>query len=221
MNGHRLIRLVFLAVGLPATALRAADSLLPQPQPPKAMPAPPRTTPRVLPLEETIPDWQARWELARALSYLKRYDESIAEYRKVMAARPADLAVRQDYGQVLLWAGRAEESYAELSRIPANQLTPAEALAVADTQVARKQYAEAEAIYRGHIQRDPGDQLTRLKLAEILSWTKRYDESLQLYRTILAELPDDVQVRRRYALVLLWAGRPEDSAAEPRRTITE
>lgn len=69
--------------------------------------------------------------------------------------------------------------------------------------------------------REPDDQLTRLKLAEVLSWTKRYDESLALYRTILAALPADLQVRRRYGLVLLWAGRPEESAAELRRTLPE
>lgn len=194
---------------------------LPKPQPPKVEPAPPKNTARVQPLHEVIADWQARWELARALSYLKRYDESLAEYRKVLAERPDDVAVRQDYGQVLLWAGKSPEAYAELNRVPAAQLTPAAAIALADTQVARGEFTKAEAAYRQQLDRDPSDQLTRLKIAEILSWTKRYDEALKLYREILAVMPGDVQVRRRYARVLLWSGRPEESAAELRRTLSE
>lgn len=210
-----------LAVGAHA---QVRDSLIPprpQQAPPRADPAPPKNPARVQPLNDVIADWQARWDLARALSYLKRYDESLAEYRKILAERPDDAAIRQDYGQVLLWAGRAEEAAAELARVPASQLTPTAALALADTLVARRQYGEAEAIYRKQLEREPGDQLTRLKLAEILSWTKRYDESLARYREILAALPDDEQVRRRYALVLLWAGRADEAAAELRRTLPQ
>lgn len=216
---------LFLALIAGPLAAQVPASLVPPPPPaqtpPVALPAPARSPARVQPLNETIPDWQARWELARALSYLQRYDESLAEYRKVLALRPDDTAVRQDYGQVLLWSGRVEDSYAELSRVPAADLTPAAALALADTLVARRAYPEAEAIFRRELARNHGDHLTRLKLAEILSWTKRYDEALALYRTILEALPDDVQVRRRYALVLLWAGRVDESAAELRRTLAE
>jgi tetratricopeptide (TPR) repeat protein len=193
---------------------------LPQPNPPKAQPAPPANAARIVPLSESIPDWQARWELARALSYLQRYDESLAEYKKVLAERPDDPAVRQDYGQVLLWAGKLEESFAQLNQIPADKLSAAGALALADTLVARRDYDRAEKLYRAQLTREPADQLTRLKLANILSWTKRYDESLALFRTLIAALPDDVQVRRRYALVLLWAGKAEESAAELKRTLT-
>lgn len=194
---------------------------LPKPVPPRAMPAARRDTLRPLPFGDPIPDWRARWELAQALSYLKRYDESLAEFRKVLAERPGDVAVRQDYGQVLLWAGRVDEAYAELNAVPREQLKPEAAVALADTLVARKDYPGAERIFMAQLQRAPDDQLTRLKLAEILSWTKRYDESLALYREILTARPDDIQVRRRYALVLLWSGRSDEAAGELRRTLPE
>jgi predicted Zn-dependent protease len=221
------MKILPLAAGLmlvTSALAQAPTSLLPplpRPTPPKAQPAPPRNASRIVPLSEQIPDWQARWELARALSYVQRYDESLAEYRKVIAERPTDAAVQQDYGQVLLWAGRSDESFKVLSAVPPAELTGSAALALADTLVARGEFPRAEPIYRAQLAREPGDQLTRLKVAEILSWTKRYDEALALYRVILAALPDDVQVRRRYALVLLWAGRPEESAAELRRTLSE
>lgn len=220
-------RVVLAFALLAAAPVRAGEppSLVPPPPPgqtpPVPMPAPPRNTSRIVPLAESIPDWQARWELARALSYLQRFDESLAEYRKVLVVRPTDNLIRQDFGQVLLWSGRSDDAYAELSKIPAAELSPAASLALGDALVARRAYPEAEAIFRRELQRAGGDQLTRLKLAELLSWSKRYDESLQLYRAILTALPEDVQVRRRYALVLLWAGRPQESAEEMRRTLTE
>jgi len=108
-----------------------------------------------------------------------------------------------------------------LNNIPLEQLTPAAAIALGDTLVARRDYDRAEAIFRDQLQKRAEDHVTRFKLAEILSWTKRYDESLALYRIILAALPGDDQVRRRYALVLLWAGRTEESAAELRRTLSK
>lgn len=202
-------------------AQNRASMLPPQPEPvpPKFAPAPPRDTSRITPLNEEIPDWQARWELARALSYLKRYDESLSEYRKVLAVQSGNLAVRQDYGQVLLWAGRIDEAYAELNAVPSADLTRDAAIAFADTLVARREFNRAEPLYRAQLQADPNDQLTRLKLAELLSWGKRYDESLPLYRIILAARPNDTQVRRRFALVLLWSGHPEESANEMRKTL--
>lgn len=212
---------VFVTAPLCAGEVPSLVPSVPAQTPPVPLPAPPRNTSRVVPLTETIPDWQARWELARALSYLQRFDESLAEYRKVLVVRPNDGLIRQDYGQVLLWAGKTDDAYNELSRIPAAELTPAAALALGDALVARRAYSEAESIFRRELERAGGDQLTRLKLAELLSWTKRYDEALELYRAILAALPDDLQVRRRYALVLLWAGRTQESAEEMRRTLHE
>lgn len=218
----KTVAFLFLSVAGSVIA-QPAESLLPilpQPEPPKSMPVVQRPPPRPLPFGEPIPDWQARWELAQALSYLKRYDESLAEFRKVLTERPTDAAVRQNYGQVLLWAGRTEDAYTELNAVPPEQLSRAGELALADTLVARKDYERAEKIFATQLQRAPDDQLTRFKLAEILSWTKRYDASLALYREILAARPDDLQVRRRYALVLLWSGRSEEAAAELRRTLS-
>jgi len=210
---------------LPSLAFaQARPSLLPaapEPEPPAIAPVPVAPTPRTLQLSETIADWEARRDLARALSYIKRYDESLAEYRRVLDARPDDMVTRQEYGQVLLWAGRVDDARDVLSAVPQAQLTPAASLALGDTLVASRRYDEAEVIFRSQLAQDPSDQLTRLKIAEILSWTRRYDESLALYREILTALPDDVQVRRRYALVLLWSGKTEAAAAELRRTLPE
>ncbi|RCK80451.1 MAG: hypothetical protein OZSIB_3197 [Candidatus Ozemobacter sibiricus] len=54
----------------------AVSSIL---HPPLLVAAPPASPPAPLPpgFGDPIPDWQARWELAKVLSYTKAYDESI------------------------------------------------------------------------------------------------------------------------------------------------
>jgi tetratricopeptide (TPR) repeat protein len=67
---------------------------------------------------EEIPDWIARWELARVLSYVKRYEESAEEYRKLLKEKSDLTEARAEMAQVLFWQGKTEEALAELERIP-------------------------------------------------------------------------------------------------------
>lgn len=61
-------------------------------------------------------DLKARLRLADALSWLKRLDESLAEYEKVLAAAPDDRQVRRRYARVLTWAGRDADAIRELRK---------------------------------------------------------------------------------------------------------
>ena len=216
--------LLVLALALPAAAQPAArESLIPVPAPqppPPAVPAPrAEPEPRLIPADTTVPDWQARLELARILSYLKRYDESLADYQKVLAARPADTTVRQEYARVLSWSGRSKDAVAAFEALPADTLDSESRLAFADLYVADGRFDRAEPLWRAHLKTTPDDLVVKFKLAELLSWTKRYADSLVLFRELLAARPDDTQLRRRYAYVLLWSGDLEASAAELKRTL--
>jgi tetratricopeptide (TPR) repeat protein len=155
-------------------------------------------------LGETIPDWQARLELARLLSYLKRYDESIGEYQKVIREKPDSVEARTEMGQVLFWSGKREEALKTLEQVPLEKMDDQARTVLADLYGAQKRYDQAEA---------------RLKLADLLSWNKRYRESLAQYEIILKARPDDQQVRRKYALVLSWAGRKAEAIKELRKTL--
>lgn len=167
----------------------------------------------------TIPDDEARVELARVLAYSKNYDESLAQYRRALSARPDDVALKAEYGQVLGWSGRREESVAALSALPADSLPPPAAVLLADFILGEKRFAEATGLYRRALAVAPEDMPTRFKLARVLSWQKRYDECFAEFGVLLAAAPDDVQIRRHYAQVLGWAGRNEESVAEWRRTL--
>jgi thioredoxin-like negative regulator of GroEL len=168
---------------------------------------------------EEIPDWIARWELARVLSYVKRYEESAEEYRKLLKEKSDLTEARAEMAQVLFWQGKTEEALAELERIPPAKIKDGTRELMADLYRSHKRYEKSESLYRSILEHTPDNHKVRLKLAEILSWVKRYDDSLAEYRKILAKQPQDIQVRRKYAFVLIWAGRHAEAALELKQTL--
>lgn len=166
-----------------------------------------------------IPDWVAQWELARVLSYAKRYDEAVGEYRKLLVKKPDLHEARAELANVLDWQGNREGMRQELERLPLNKVDDKTRLLLAETYVTRKEYGRAEEIYREYLARHGDDQKVRLKLAAMLSWQKRYDASLSEYEKILQARPDDTQVRRQYSFVLIWNGKFNEAAAELRKNL--
>ncbi len=185
-------------------------------------PGPPEAGPRPFspagPADE-IPAWLARWELAKVLSNVKKYDESILEYRKLLREKPELFEARVEMATVLYWKGDSEKALEILEKIPSKELDKSGRLLMADIYVAGKKYEKAEPLYRAYLKDHPRDVSVQLKLAELLSWAGKYDESLTAYERILEIRPDDIQVRRRYAFVLVWAGRHEDAARELKKTL--
>lgn len=213
------------AVTLPATAVlfflcqvvsfaEAANKPQRQLIPPAVgKPAPPITG------KEEISDWVARWELARVLGYAGRYDEAVAEYRKLLAAKPDLHEARIELASIIARQGKTEEVRRELERVPLDRIGDKARLLLAEIYAIRKEYPRAEVIYRDHLNRHSDDLEVRLKLAELLSWEKKYDDSLAEYEKILKARPDDIQVRRKYAFVLIWKGDFDKAAAELRKTL--
>ena len=166
-----------------------------------------------------IPDWVARWELAKVLSYVKRYDESIAEYGKLLKEKPGLMEARVELAKVLFWKGDGKTAIQMLEQLPPKHITGETKVLMADLFVAQKDYAKAAPLYKAHLDSHPEDQAVRLKLADMLSWQKKYDASLAEYSKILKARPDDIQVRRRYAFVLIWAGKHSEAASELKKTL--
>ncbi len=186
-----------------------------------ATPATPPAPPALGPGVEEIPEWQARWELARLLSYEKRYQESLKEYRLVLAQKPDLQPAKFEMAQVLYWAGQGSEALPLLQSVPPEALDDPTRLTLAELLIAQKQYRPAESILVDYLARHSDDLGARLKLADLLSWDQRYDAALAEFRRIMAARPDDIQVRRKYAFVLIWAGRRDQAAVELRKTLPE
>lgn len=173
----------------------------------------------IVPKGDEVPEWKARWELARVLSYAKRYGESVAEYQKVFKEKPDLHEAKIEMAKTLFWMGKKDEALRALEEVPVAKLDGQAKSALAEIYISQKRYERAEPLLRDLVAKEPKDHRARLKLAELLSWNKRYKESIDEYEAILSDLPDDKQVRRKYGLVLMWSGRHSDAAVQLRKTL--
>ena len=179
------------------------------------------TTPTPSPTQSEISDTATRLELAKVLTYDKRYAEAIDAYRQVLASEPQNLQAKIGLSEALYWSGNAEAAAGVLKDVPEERLDDKEKLMWADLLVAKKNYEPAIRIFSTYLQQYPDDCTVRLKLADVQSWTKRYPEAIASYEAILKVRPHDKQVRRKYGLVLSWAGQNEKAAEQLRESLNE
>jgi thioredoxin-like negative regulator of GroEL len=200
----------FIACALFLGPARAADSALPSPSA-TAAPSP----------EADISDTSARLELAKVLTYDKKYAEAMDVYRQVLAAEPENLEAKIGLSEVLYWTGNSEAAASTLKGVPEDKLDDKGKLMLADLFVAKKEYEPAIRIFSTYLDRKPDDWVVRLKLADVQSWTKQYPEAIASYEAILNARPHDRQVRRKYGMVLSWAGQNEKAAEQLRQSLNE
>lgn len=210
MNAPILLAAIFSCVALVASA-GAAD-----PEPPKA-PA----TPVPTPIEGEISDTATRLELAKVLTYDKKYGEAVETYRQVLAADPGNMEAKLGLSEVLYYSGKSDEAAAALKDIPEDKLDDKGKLMLADLLVAKKDYGPAIRIFTAYLNQKPDDYSVRLKLADVQSWTKDYPEAIANYELILKARPKDRQVRRKYGMVLSWSGQNEKAAEQLRQSLNE
>ncbi len=70
------------------------------------------------PAEAEISDTTTRLELAKVLTYDKRYGEAMEVYRQVLAAEPSNLEAKIGLSEVLYWTGNSEAAAATLKGVP-------------------------------------------------------------------------------------------------------
>lgn len=197
----------------------AAQSASPSTNPMEELRPQPSRQEKRMGSEDEITDWSARLELARVLSYMQRYDESLKEYRKLLKEDPKSPIATREMAAVLFYTGDAKGAMKLLSEVPDKDIDPKTRLIIADILVKEEDYLGAKQIYRDYLEKNPKDDSVRLKLASLLSWEKRYKESINQYLIILSHHPDDIQVRRRYAQVLTWMGEDEEAIKEWKKTL--
>lgn len=125
-----------------------------------------------------------------------------------------------ELAKVYYYQKKYDEALKQLKDMPPHEPALEEELLYADIYLAKKEYSQAEEIYRRlSVVNSEKQDMIRLKLAELLSWQKRYEESLALYKELLEKHPDDNPLRRKYAEVLLWSGNEEEAAKELEKTL--
>jgi thioredoxin-like negative regulator of GroEL len=205
-----LLAAVFSCAALVASA-SAAD-----PQPTQAPPTPaPSAT------EGAMSDTQTRLELAKVLTYDKKYAEAIEAYRQVLAAEPNNIEAKIGLTEVLYYSGKSDEAASEIKDIPEDKLDDNGKLMLADLLVAKKDYPSAIRIFTTYLNQKPDDYLVRLKLADVQSYAKDYPAAIANYELILKARPKDRQVRRKYGMVLSWAGQYGKAEEQLRQSLNE
>jgi thioredoxin-like negative regulator of GroEL len=186
---------------------------------PEASPTP--ATPAPSPIEGEISDTATRLELAKVLTYDKKYGEAIETYRQILSADPSNIEAKIGLSEVLYWTGKSDEAAATLKDVPEDKLDDNGKLMLADLLVAKKDYPSAVRIFTTYLAQKPDDWAVRLKLADVQSWTKDYPDAIANYELILKARPKDRQVRRKYGMVLSWAGQNEKAAEQLRQSLNE
>ena len=204
---------IFLAV-IFSCAVLVASAADPETTPTPATPAP-------SPTEGEMSDTETRLELARVLTYDKKYGEAIEVYHQVLTADPSNIEAKIGLSEVLYWTGKSDEAAATLKGVPEDKLDDNGKLMLADLLVAKKDYRSAIRIFTTYLAKKPDDWAVRLKLADVQSWTKDYPDAIANYELILKARPKDRQVRRKYGMVLSWAGQNEKAAEQLRQSLNE
>ena len=209
----------FILTGAVCAQAPAKEGELVISEPSLPAPAPESARDGAAELGSEIPAWKARWELARLLAYSKSFDESLEQYRKLLAEKPELNEARSEMAKVLFWAGKRGEALKILEGLDQAGQDSETLLLKADLLATQKRYAEAEKLYRSYLDAKPADWAVRFKLAQILSWDKKYPPALREYEAILKARPNDIQVRRNYAFVLSWSGKHKQAAEELKKTL--
>ena len=149
---------------------------------------------------------QLRGDLARRLSWARRFDESVAEYRRLLE-EAEDLTLRAELARVLSWAGRHAEAIAEFDRLLAAGQDDL------DTQLDRARvlgwgghYERASEAYQAFLRQWPDHPEAPAELIDVLTWGKQYREALAAVDAVLARQPGNRRAALQRARILTWSG---------------
>ena len=113
----------------------------------------------------------ARLLLARVLSWQRRYDESLTEYRALLAKKPNDASIRAGYARVLAWSGRHQEAAREFkTAIEADSTNLETRVGYARVLSWSGDLAEASTEYQRILAADPRTGDAWLGLASVARW---------------------------------------------------
>ena len=161
-------------------------------------------------------DAQLKLTLARNLSWLQQYDESLGLYRDLLGREPSP-ALQLEAARVLSWGGQYVESITTYRQFLEQEPMDTEAaLGLARVLSWSRNYDESLQIYRQVIEQDPANREARVEYARVTSWKGDLDQAIRLYSDLETYYPADREVLLGKGQTLQWAGR----AAEAEEILT-
>lgn len=147
-------------------------------------------------------------QLARALSWSGRLDESLEQYKKALKLQPGNVEAEIGLATVYSWQKKFPESIRIYKKIIEKYPDNVDALVgLGRVYSWQGNHAESIKILKQVIRLDPDNHEALVSLGRVQSWDKKYKESETTYQKLLAKNPKDVEVLRGLANTYKWGER--------------
>ena len=147
---------------------------------------------------------------AEILQDLRRWDEAIAAYRKVLAREPLNTDAHLAYNDLLYRLGRTDDYLKSFDRAPRTR----------DLQLGKAYFLmhenrgeEAYGVYRDMLARDPGDKQASASAANALVLMKQYEEAVAAFDGELARTRDNAALFGSAAAASIQNNDPQKALA--------
>lgn len=156
---------------------------------------------------------RALFERALVLSWAKRFDEAIRDFRRHLELYPEQRETTLPLlARVTAWSKRFKDAIALLE--PAVALGDRSATLDSATFLSWDGQWHASLALTGHwLQEHPGDRDFRVLRGRVLGWAGRHPEARRCFEQTLAAAPKDKEALLGLAQLDLWAGSPESAQA--------
>jgi pentatricopeptide repeat protein len=155
-------------------------------------------------------------ELSAAEKDPSRLPDAIEQLSAARRLSPSDAAVAVNLARALLAAGRAAEV---LDELPELQGQPGIQRLTAEAKAKSGHVAEAEALYRGLYDADPGDREIAAALIDVLEDEDKLDDALAVLEKLQARDPGNPAIAERIVLDLARAGRFAEAEKQARALV--
>lgn len=143
------------------------------------------TLPAALDAQRQADTRRIRAEYAGVLLQSKKYDEAIAEYRRLVAAEPDRFEYRMGLARALAWSRRHRDAENELSRLRASRPGHAEVEQLTRTVRAALDPSSGEA--RSWVSHDPGHLPYRIQLARAYAREGKSRQAADQFDTVFRQ----------------------------------
>ncbi len=177
----------------------------------------------IVPPQGAITDFEARWALARVLSYNRdTLDESMGQYRILCEQRPEKALLRLEMAGVLLKKGARREALSVLKELALKSPDDPEILlTLADVEAGLGHARKCRDLYVGFLKGHRKEEDVLLRFADQMnSWGDFY-KTEAIYRRYLKDHPGDTGMWMKLASLLGSCERYEESEGIYRKLLFE
>ena len=177
----------------------------------------------LVPLEDHITNFEARWALARLLAYdAHTLQEALDAYRMLLDQDPDNLLIRLEMARVLVRLGHMDGAGSLIRGIAQRvESDPEKLVALADVKGSLGHASECRDLYTKAIEVSDHPQKIRLKLADQMNRWGDFYGAETIYRAYLAHHPGDRTVSLKLAAVLSSSERYAEAEAVYRAVLLD